>query len=42
MSTTFGHIQIYSNFVFFKRKHVYAMVVHNPIKEGRKNDLIIS
>jgi hypothetical protein len=39
MASVFGHIQINPQFVFFKRKHVFAMVVHNPIKEGRKDSL---
>ena len=35
-SAKFGHIQINPYFIFFNRKRVFAMVVHNPICEGRK------
>lgn len=31
-----GHIRINPNFIFFDRERVFAMVVHNPIREGRK------
>ncbi|TNV82802.1 hypothetical protein FGO68_gene11442 [Halteria grandinella] len=33
-SIKFGHIQINPNFLFMNRDRVFAMVVHNPIKEG--------
>jgi hypothetical protein len=35
-SIKLGHIQINPNFLFFQRERVFAMVVHNPIEDGRR------